>query len=1163
MKRHSIKYLIAATLAAAMNAASVPVAHAEDMDLFVSSTTSGAGNPNIIIVIDNSANWSAANQGWAGGVKQGQAELRSLRTLVGELSDNVNVGLMMMTGGTGGAANGAYVRFHVSPMTAANKAALQELIGDDTCIDGTNTLTGTPKCIYKNFDSSTEKISTSSSDYSRSMFEVFKYLGGYTSPAHSTDDVAGTPVDTTAGVGATHFGPIRYSGNPDPKIDQRAFVNGSGGSRTTYNPVVGAATACGKNYVILIGNGFPSGDDTNGALLAGVGGSTTQLSMPTYTTIASGTTVNLGTDSACYASTTACATAAATLFPAFQGYPVTSQSCVTQTGTNATTTTGCPTGQTKNYLVKGVLSQVADIPTGSSAVPATNKTRYADEWAKFLFTTDVGSPLGRQFAQVFTLDVFKNQPDTDQSALLASMAKFGGGKYFQATTESAILDALRSVVIEIQSLNSVFAAASLPISASNRSQNENQVFIGMFRPDSGARPRWYGNLKLYKIRDFNGGPKLADMNNLEAVSDTTGFIKACATSFWTADTSNYWEYAGTAGTCTTSSFNKFSDSPDGGLVEKGGAAEMVRLGNNPTATSTTPTYAVNRSVYTCTGTSGCNISPTAMHLFNTTNVSAAQLGVSTDIEQTAIVNYTLGQDVDAENSISISGDPTVDVRGAVHGDVAHSRPLPVNYGGTTGVVVYYGTNDGGFRAVRASDGKELWSFIAPEHHSKLKRLRDNSPLIAYPGVSATLSPTPQKKDYFFDGSTGIYETFTASDTADKAWVFPSMRRGGRMLYGFDVSSPTSPRMMWRVGCPNLTNDTGCGSDYTQMGQTWSFPNAAFIKGFSSTDPVIVMGGGYDSCEDTDSSAPSCGSTKGNRVYVINAATGALLKAFTTDRAVSADVTLLDRDFDGNIDHAYIADMGGNLYRVDFVNPTTLATRASTAWTMTKIARTTGAGRKFLNAPAVLPVTGKVFVTVTSGDRERPLITNYPFSEAIQNRAYMYIDTFTTSGLPVNLDGDTMNDFTTATSCTTTFAPDKPDGWFFDLVAGRGEQGVTPSIIFGGLIFFSTNRPLTGSAASCSNNLGEARGYAVNLLNASGGVNTAGVCDGNRSGVFTGGGLPTNPGVSTPNVDGKDETVCMGCINRDTGTGSQLNPFKPKLSISQKRSRIYWYKQGDK
>jgi type IV pilus assembly protein PilY1 len=53
-------------------------------------------------------------------------------------------------------------------------------------------------------------------------------------------------------------------------------------------------------------------------------------------------------------------------------------------------------------------------------------------------------------------------------------------------------------------------------------------------------------------------------------------------------------------------------------------------------------------------------------------------------------------------------------RHSMHGDVLHSRPVALNYG-TGGVVVYYGTNDGFFRAVDGNKtggtaGQELWSF---------------------------------------------------------------------------------------------------------------------------------------------------------------------------------------------------------------------------------------------------------------------------------------------------------------------------------------------------------------------------------------------------------------------------------------------------------------------
>src|SRR5687768_17862546 len=50
-------------------------------------------------------------------------------------------------------------------------------------------------------------------------------------------------------------------------------------------------------------------------------------------------------------------------------------------------------------------------------------------------------------------------------------------------------------------------------------------------------------------------------------------------------------------------------------------------------------------------------------------------------------------------------------------------------------------------------------------------------------ISAGITPTPQKKDYFFDGTSGLYQNADNS----QVWIFPTMRRGGRMLYAMDVT----------------------------------------------------------------------------------------------------------------------------------------------------------------------------------------------------------------------------------------------------------------------------------------------------------------------------------------------------------------------------------------
>ncbi|MBI4207871.1 MAG: hypothetical protein HY527_22865 [Betaproteobacteria bacterium] len=1251
MKR-SHRSLLSAALAVALGAMPPSFVSAEDTDLFVGSPPNAdASRPNVLFILDNSANWSAQAQHWTDGSAQGESELRALRNVIGGLKVNsdgtgtINVGLMMFAPGSGQNKDGGYIRYHMREMTATNKLRLQEQLGVDT-VDGngntvpcvynatTNLLTGSPNCIKGGFQNPIEQTATADTDYSAALFEAFKYFGGFTDPANANLETQDAHLGNQ---GASGFGPYRYAGNPEPKSDPAAFVDGGNGQRVQYIPPISAANNCADTYIIFIGNGFPT-QDAPSSLLSGVLGNTTQLSMPQVSTTTTVENTIAGQSCGTGANATQRLNNCNSNIPQSlkNANPADSYTCINP----VVDAPVCPGANSRKFDVQATktIISVTFPPGGQSTVPSVNEARFADEWAKYLFTTDVnGSPTdditsispavsqlgapGQQKVTIFTIDVFKDNQDPRQTRLLYNMAKVSGGEYFQATSEAAIEDALNKALIKIQAKNAVFAAASLPVSATNRAQNENQVFFGMFRPDGVGQPRWYGNLKRYQVAfDANNQLILAGTNTdangtlVSAVNPLSGFFDSCAVSFWTTDTSDfntstdpptaYWAFLGSAaGQCTTSATNIFSDLPDGPFVEKGGAAEVLRKANDPAADPASFAFsASNRSMYTCSDFASCRgtaagVATPAIVAFNTTNVSAGRVGASgNSSEHTRIIEYTQGKDVGNVGGLplgdeNVSGS-TTDTRPTIHGDVVHSRPLPVNYASTANptrpVVVYYGGNDGPLRAVRTGDGKELWSFIAPEHHAKLKRLVDNEPIINFPNVPAGTDPTPQRKDFFFDGTMGLFQTIDNS----QIWMFPTMRRGGRMIYAFDITNSwepgVAPVLKWSVGCPNLDNNNGCTTEFADgaIGQTWSTPNVAFIKGFlGGTTPVIVVGGGYDDCEDTDSTIFSqCDSAKGKKVYVINADTGALIRSFSTDRSVAADVALLQReDFDGMVDHAYIVDTGGNLYRIDFSNPSTLAALASNEWNMTKIARTnvtpSNVGRKFLFPPAVLPITvggaSKVILTFGSGDRERPLYTNYPYVTPVPNRFYAFVDLLvadanvatTDNSLAFDLDGvdgggiPNLVDITT--DPLTVCLPDIR-GWRMDLVGGtvggvsepNGEQVVTSSLISGGRVFFNTHQALTPAVGTCDADLGRARGYSVDLF-----------CGSKFSVIYEGGGLAISPVQGTVTVtgaSGTDQTVTF--VIGGPGDPTSTNPYTPgqiKPVISPVRSRLYWYRQGDK
>ncbi len=373
----------------------------------------------------------------------------------------------------------------------------------------------------------------------------------------------------------------------------------------------------------------------------------------------------------------------------------------------------------------------------------------------------------------------------------------------------------------------------------------------------------------------------------------------------------------------------WSDYPDGPFVEKGGAAQMARQNGA-------------RPLWTA-GASGLEgLGTAASH--------ATALGGAT------MMSYLKGDIAGVDEVMPAAG-----LKASVHGDVVHSRPLTINYGAGK-ITIFYGVNDGVYRAVDASDGSEKWGFIAPEHMDRIKRMYDNTPLVRFTGEVEDPALSYAPKDYFFDGSTGQLLEYDDNDVLQKAYIYPTMRRGGRMIYGFDVSDPdVDPTLLWRLGCPNLNDDVGCSTGFTDIGQTWSTPVGAVVGGYNdggspaTSKPIVMFGGGFDNCLNADTATypAACASAKGNGVYILDAETGTLLKSFTTDAPVITDVGFIDVDFNGNMDFGYAADVAGGLYRINFstlasADPENGVTELDAAnWTITKIAQTASNSDAFL------------------------------------------------------------------------------------------------------------------------------------------------------------------------------------------------------------------------
>ena len=908
------------------------------------------------------------------------------------------------------------------------------------------------------------------------------------------------------------------------------------------------------------------------------------------------------------------------------------------------------TGQGRLAIAEGDSGAPPTVTTSSSpkwpsgwvspiGVPQGNKTvfnkagdkyqgDYSDEWSRFMYSGKVnGQATTYPSISTYTI-ILTDATNPDYEQLMVTMARQGGTDpmLVKLGDTKALEEAITKVFNKVQAVNSVFSSPVLPVSANTQGTYINQVYMGMFRPDSTGNPRWTGNLKQYQfgvnttdvktpqlfLGDASWPPYSAGDNAGRALNDAgTGFLDPGALSFWTSkDTATSPDsLGGFWGTLFNKEGGDAFDAVDGQFVEKGGVSQQIRLAylTDTYPPATTPTTA--RNVYGCASDGCTNGSYLSSTLFKASN--DATLGLS---GKTNLIAWIRGEDTarvanDTTAGVEASTPPTdaktpITVRGSVHGDVLHSRPVVIDYGGTTGVVVFYGANDGMFRAINGNQppknttdntkpmgnckvtttcaiqvtdatgvtrqvppGGELWSFVAPEpdFYAGLQKLHDNTAKLT---LGAT---TGSGKPYFFDGVPGVYY----NRSTGKAYIYLSARRGGRLLYALDVSDPARPKFMWKRS----------NTDFAELGQTWSQPKVARVKGY--TNPVLIFGAGYDTNEDTE---PPTADTMGRGIFILDAVTGdrvwsaqfgagaASANSCAGDPcvmtgmkwSVAADVTLVDRDYDGLIDRLYAADTGGNIWRVD-LQPD--GTGAVSTWQATLFAALGGTGttpRKFLSAPDVVPTRTYDVVVGITGDREHPLVGNG--ANSIVNRFYMIKDTKVGNSATgwravrddtaSNADNDPASATVPVPVRVTATAPfDGTGPGFFVTLPGAGEKGVNSPTTVGGIVYFGTNRPIT-TTASCSANLGEARAYAVNFLT---GETTSTRLDG--------GGLPPSPvfGIVEVSVVGADGNTkqrqlpfLIGGGGGSGGDGkSGLGAQKPDIKLQAPRRRTYWYREVDR
>jgi len=433
------------------------------------------------------------------------------------------------------------------------------------------------------------------------------------------------------------------------------------------------------------------------------------------------------------------------------------------------------------------------------------------------------------------------------------------------------------------------------------------------------------------------------------------------------------------------------------------------VGTTPTwvASSKIPAPA-SRSIYTTSGGSGVPFAWGSLSAADQSAIGSADL-----------VDYLRGvRTKEQQNGGELRN------RTTILGDIINSSPIYVINSDS----IYVGANDGMLHGFNATTGVELFAYIPSAVIPQLGNL-------AQPGYTHT---------YFVDGDIAISST---SQTPAHNYLVATLGRGGKGLFGLDVTTPSS---------------------FTASNVLWEYFNASDVDlGFMLGAPVIakmndgtmavIVGNGYNS-------------TNGKAVlYILNLTTGALIRKI--DTGVSGDNGLgapgvIDTDKDGDIDYIYAGDLKGNVWKFD-VSTATPATwdfsfKAGTTPLPLFVAKDSIGNVQPITVP-VVPVTdtiagdsnyGKRFVFFGTGSyfrstdsTDKQVQSMYGLIDdnlQISNRTSLVQRTVTANGI---VNGKDVRTFSAAVANDMV----GKSGWYLDLKpavgAVEGERVITSADIY--------------------------------------------------------------------------------------------------------------------
>jgi type IV pilus assembly protein PilY1 len=344
-------------------------------------------------------------------------------------------------------------------------------------------------------------------------------------------------------------------------------------------------------------------------------------------------------------------------------------------------------------------------------------------------------------------------------------------------------------------------------------------------------------------------------------------------------------------------------------------------------------------------------------------------------------------------------------------------------------VVYAASGEGmlhAFDTQGADAGKELWAYV---------------PRAVLPDIGQTT-----QRNYAFktqlDGSPVIRKIGGGSKL-----LVAGMGAAGRGYYALDVSAPRglnettlASKALWEFP------SAGDSLMQSKMGMTMGKP--AIVR-LGSGQHVVVVTSGYNNTLDGKA-----------RVWVLNAATGAVMKEFVTpDGSLASEAGLAHvapfAESDGSVRYVYGGDLLGNVWRFD-LNAASLSAAAVTK--LAQLRGPTGVAQPVTTAPELLMHQGKRIVYVGTGR----MLDISDFGSNLVQSVYAIADGSTLANARSSLVQQILNTAGTGTLTSNPLDWATQRGWYVDLPAG--EQVNTRPVMAYGALTLVVNR---AGSSDCS------------------------------------------------------------------------------------------------